>query len=176
MKLKELVEKYGEYEIREFDFEEAFHKLDKDENITAVCIDVLKKKTKSVWNLEKGDHYLLETDTGEVLSCELRYVDTFKKSLAVGNVFLTREDAEKDTERRKVETLLLKHGGRRWFKDGVANWLIVLAKDGLTWFIHNKPIQGVIYFDSEIQAEKAISEIGEERLKKALFEVKRLTF
>ena len=41
------MEKYGDYEIREFDFEEAFHKLDNDDDISGICIDVLKKKPKT---------------------------------------------------------------------------------------------------------------------------------
>jgi kynurenine formamidase len=173
MKLKDLIEKYGDYEIREFDFEEAFEKLDKDENITAVCIDVLKKKPKSVWELEKCDHYLLETDTGEVLSCELRYVDTFKKSLAVGNVFLTQEDAEKDVERRKVEALLLKYGGRRWLKeDGDSFHLVWDNYDFEIYQAYGALPLGTIFFDTKAQIEKAIEEIGADRIKEALFEVR----
>lgn len=157
MKLKDLMEQYGEYTVPD----EWIDKLE-------------KPKPKTVWDLKDGDSHVWVDSFGEVDVDDVKWeeCECDRQARAVGNVFLTEEEAEKDIERRKVEALLLKHGGRRWFKDGVANWLIVIAKDGLTWFIHNKPIQGVIYFDSEIQAEKAISEIGEERLKQALFEVR----
>ena len=157
MKLKELVEQYGEYTVPQ----ELIDKLE-------------KPKPKSVWDLEHGDEYVRITGTGGVSECEVCTKITYDRQRDVGNVFLTKEEAEKDVERRKVETLLLKHGGRRWYKDGVANWLIVLVEeeDRLTWYIDNKPIQGVIYFDTEEQAKKAISEIGTERIKNALFEVR----
>lgn len=175
MKLKDLMEKYGEREIAEFDFEEAFEKLDHDENDGAVLIEVLKKKPKTIWDLEEGDNYILETDTGGIMDCEVRHKEIFEKSREVGNIFLDQYEAEKDIERRKVETLLLKYGGRRWFKSGKENWFISFdCSSGLfkSLYTIREHRTGVIYFDTEEQAEKAINEIGEERIKKALFEVR----
>lgn len=164
MKLKDLLEQYGEYDIV----------LSKREATNEIMIEGRKPKPKTVWDLEKGDRYSLETDTGVVLSCELRYVDTFEKSREVGNIFLTREEAEKDVERRKVETLLIKHGGRRWFNGYNHNFHIGLDEyeEHLKAYILMTPTQGTIYFDTSARAEKAIYEIGEERIKKALFEVR----
>lgn len=174
MKLKELVEKYGEYEIYPDSpkhIENAFKDLDSKDDGT-LCLCVKKPKPKSVWDLKSKDECWTLDETGGLT--HEKYGDGFfnHERREFGNVFLTEEETLKEKERRKVETLLLKFGGRRWFKDGVENWLIVLMEDGLTWFIHNKPIQGVIYFDTEEQAEKAISEIGKQRIKKALFEVR----
>ena len=88
---------------------------------------------------------------------------------------MTEEEAEKDVERRKVETLLLKYGGRRWFKDDTPNYFIRVYENGgwLTsdWTNHS-PIQGTIYFDTEKQAIDAIEEIGEDKIIEALFEVR----
>jgi len=178
MKLKDLIEKYGEYEIREFDFEEAFHRLDNDDDISGICIDVLKKKPtpKSVWDLVYGDKFISINAFGDITENCIWEDTVFDEEMrSAGNVFLTKEEAEKDIERRKVETLLLKYGGRRWIKQNGENWNIELrfANNGL---LKNCAIryliQGTIYFDTEEQAQKAIDEIGEERIKKALFEVR----
>ena len=132
-----------------------------------------KPKPKSVWNLKDGDRYFVLYHDGDMADYKWKGDTSLGACYRdYGNIFLTRDEAEKDVERRKVETLLLKYGGRRWFKDGVENWLIVLMEDRLTWFIYNESIQGVIYFDTEEQAEKAIEEIGKERIKQALFEVR----
>lgn len=166
MKLKELVEKYGEQEVLCW-AERA------DESLEWVNIKLGKPNPKTVWDLEKGDNHYWVDSLGKV---KYNYIweddESDKLSREIGNVFLTSEDAEKDVERRKVEALLLKYGGRRWLKEGTKNWIIALTDDGLNRYIYSKPIQGVIYFDAEEQAKKAISEIGEGRLKKALFEVR----
>lgn len=158
MKLKELVDKYGEYTVPQ----ELIEKLE-------------PPQPKSVWDLKEGDKFTSIDVFGKTIeNCTWEYNLFDVEMRKVGNVFLTRTEAERDIERRKVETLLLKHGGRRWFKDGVANWLIILAEeeDRLIWFIEIKPIQGVIYFDTEEQARKAIDEIGEERIRTALFDIR----
>jgi hypothetical protein len=84
-----------------------------------------------------------------------------------------QEEAEKEVERRKFETLLLKYGGRRWFNEKGDNFYLVREnKDFETYQAYCILPLGTIYFDTEEQAKKAISEIGEERLKRALFEVR----
>ena len=176
MKLKELIEKYGEREIAEFDFEEAFEKLDSSENDGAVLISVLKKKTKpkTVWDLEKGDKYFVVCYSGSTYTCEMRTWgngDYEKAGRETGILFLTKEEAEQDLERRQIETLLLKHGGRRWarkdvnYRFGLQYNMVVICKD-----IY--PLQGAIYFDLEQEAQNAIDEIGADRIKRALFEVR----
>lgn len=176
MKLKDLVEKYGEYEVAPFDYEEAFKKLDNDDTILSVCIDVLKKKSKTVWDLKDGDRYFVVYLTGEI--GDIKFSDCQNDCCVVsnGNAFLAKEEAEQDIERRKVETLLLKYGGRRWFKNHKPNWFIALENEvednPHTYNATSIPKQGAIYFDSEEAVEKAIEEIGEERIKKALFEVR----
>lgn len=165
MKLKDLLEKYGEYEVSETkgDWCDAGH----------ITLEINKPKPNSIWELKNGDWYYCINVKGEVMSDVWREVVYPERE--VGNAFLTKEEAEKDVERRKVETLLLKHGGRRWFNENSENFYIYYDMDidvvdcTNTYDFH---CQGPIYFDSEIQAEKAISEIGEERIKKALFEVR----
>ena len=170
MKLKDLAEKYGEQEVLCW-AERA------DESLEWVNIKLGKPNPKTVWDLGKGDSHVIVDECGKIreygdwLNCLAE-----KNIRDIGNVFLTREEAEKDTERRKVETLLLKHGGRRWFKNHKPNWFIALEYEvednPRTYNATSIPKQGAIYFDTEEQAQKAVKEIGADRIKEALFEVR----
>lgn len=158
MKLKELVEQYGEYTVPQ----ELIEKLE-------------KPKPQSVWELEEGDEYYYINADGYINISTYAEVESEENCVSVGNVFLIYEEAEKDVERRKVETLLLKHGGRRWFKEDTPNYFIRVYENGgwlkSDWTNHS-PIQGTIYFDTEKQAIDAIEEIGEDKIIEALFEVR----
>lgn len=170
MKLKDLIEQYGEYDVEEW-FE-----IGTDGVADEKAIKLKKPKPKTVWDLEDGDQCIYIDAFGKITGgCLWNEVPQDERARDVGNIFLTKEEAEKDVERRKVETLLLKHGGRRWFKEDTPNYFIRTHENGLLltfdWTNHS-PLQGVIYFDTEKQAEKAIEEIGEERIRKALFEVR----
>ena len=165
MKLKELVEKYGEQEVLCW-AERA------DESLEWVNIKLEPPKPKTVWDLQEGDEYFLITTYGTAMR-KFAVGKSDNVYVKNGNVRLTEEEAEQDIERRKVETLLLKHGGRRWFKKDDSNYYMRVNTYGsLIISCTVVGVQGVIYFDTPKQAEKAISEIGEERIKKALFEVR----
>ncbi len=167
MKLKDLMEQYGDYEVSETkgDWYDANH----------VTLELKKPKPKSVWDLKDEDLYYWIDGLGNVRKEHVwRDESADPMARAVGNVFLTREEALRDVERRKVETLLLKHGGRRWYKFSESNYYIRYQREygmnieylSYTWE------QGVIYFDSREELTEAIEEIGEERIRKALFEVR----
>ena len=166
MKLKDLIEQYGEYDVEEW-FE-----IGTDGVADEKGIKLKKPKPKTVWDLKMGDKcYYIDLfgdveDTGG-------YLSPLSEAVDMGIVFLTKEEAEKDVERRKVETLLLKYGGRRWFTGASDNWYL-FSLDNVKACVEytSEPIQGTIYFDSKNEAIKAVSEIGEERIKKVLFEVR----
>lgn len=167
MKLKDLIEQYGEYEVSETkgDWCDANH----------VTLELKKPKPKTVWDLKNDDEYYYINADGYVNLSMYAEIESEENGVSVGNTFLTEEEAEKDVERRKVETLLLKYGGRRWFKEDLLNYYLVLSENSenlaVDWLKHG-PSQGLIYFDLKEQAQKAIEQIGEERIKKALFEVR----
>jgi len=163
MKLKELVEKYGEYDVV----------VSRSITTNEIMINGRKPKPKSVWELEKGDKCYYISLFGDVEDTG-GYLSPLSEAIDTGVVFLTEEDAKKDLERRKVETLLLKHGGRRYFDGHSHNYHIGLDdyEEHLKAYILMTPTQGIIYFDTSERAQKAVSEIGEERIKKALFEVR----
>ena len=177
MKLKDLLEKYGEYEvIDETKFKTWDATLPKErsgsiqiEGREGIQIRLEPPKPKSVWDLE-------ERDTIFTINCDGfieddKWYGCFDDERDNGNVFLTYEEAEKDLERRKTETLLLKHGGHRWAREGV-NYRLGLQYNMVVICKDMYPLQGAIYFDLEQEAQKAIDEIGEDRIKRALFEVR----
>lgn len=140
-------------------------------------IEKIPHKPKSVWDLQKGDEYYYIDYYGEIYStfddCE-EDVDIIK----CGNAFLTEKEARFEVERRKCEAILLKYGtrdlmsfGDKYTKkyyiqyDYDVNEIIILKHYSLG-------IQGVINFKTEELAQKAIEEVGKDRLKKYIFNVK----
>ena len=127
---------------------------------------------KTIWDLKKDDTYYLIDSDGEVLDKTWDnnlYIDDNCRE--IGNVVLTKEEAEYELERRKIETEMLRLGGRRKFKKGENNWFIYY-NDGLNVTVFNDSIaQGAIYFDLEDEAYNAIKKIGEDRINKYLFGV-----
>ena len=159
MKFKDLMEQYGEYTVPQD------------------LIEMLEKPNpKTVWDLERGDRHCWVDITGAICTdVKWRDDEEDKLSRAMGYVFLTEEEANREVERRKVEALLLKYGGRRWFKAGKENWFIAFNRsEGLfkSFYTIKDQRQGTIYFDTEEQAQKAIEQIGEGKIIKTLFEVR----
>ena len=140
-------------------------------------IEKIPKKPKTVWDLKEEDMYYFINCYGEIDStfydCE-EDVDIIE----CGNAFLTREEAEHEVERRKCEVILLKYGTRDLMSLGhdSTNKYSIIYNNYRTsidivyeQFVQN---QGTIYFESKELAHKAIEEVGEDRLKKYVFNVK----
>ena len=157
IKLSEIESKYGDYLVDEDKLKEL----------------LVKPKPKTVWDLMKGDRYYFIETNGGVYSCYwLADVNDLCR-IEFGNVFLTKEEAEFELERRKCEAIMLKYG-RRTFKNGKHNYFIVIFDKRMiieSAFNLHIYYQGTIYFDTEELTQKAIDEIGEERLKKYIFRV-----
>lgn len=159
IKLNEIQAKYGECLVDEDKLKEL----------------LVKPKPKTVWDLKYGDGYWYISTVNNI-----KY-DTWTKKvwdLAMresGDIFLTKEEAKVELERRKCEAIMLKYG-RRTFKYGKHNYFIVIFDERMiieSAFNLNIYYQGTIYFDTEELAQKAIDEIGEERLKKYIFRVEK---
>lgn len=142
-------------------------------------IEKISKKPKTVWDLKIGDEYYYIDMCGDVDITAFRngtYL-TDEKIIKIGNAFLTREEAEHEVERIKCEAILLKYGTRN---------MMSLRHNGEKYFIYFNHVrsvieigsccktcdQGTIYFESKELAQKSIEEVGEERLKKYVFNVK----
>ena len=134
---------------------------------------------KSVWSLQDGDtYYAINTFNGKI------YKDTFcdngfylGKKRELCDLFLTKEEAESEAERRKIEAKMISLGGTRKINELNSdvvytiqmhfklNYVYVRSFD-----INQAPI-GVIFFNYRKQAIKALETIGESKIKKYFFGV-----
>ena len=164
MKLKDLMEKYGDYDVI------VSRRIATDE----IVIEGIKPQPKTVWDLKGGDGYFVLYHDGDIAEYKWTGDTGFGACYRdYGNIFLTEEEALKDVERRKVETLMLKHGGRRRYKRFGENFGF-LIDDVDRFGIHSlNQIQGTIYFDTYSDAKTALDSIGTDRIKRALFEVEK---
>ena len=159
IKLNEIQAKYGECLVDEDKLKEL----------------LVKPKPKTVWDLEKEDIYYFINPNGGVYSCRWVADEQDLSRREIGNAFLTYDEAKFDLERRKCEAIMLKYG-RRTFKYGDNNYSIRLNNANKQIKFENWRViqhQECISFDSEELAQKAINEIGEERLKKYVFRVEK---
>ena len=129
---------------------------------------------KSVWDLKEGDTYYSIYGNGNVSSEKKWFDDEYENNYReIGNVFLTREEAEFEVERRRIETKMLRLGGRRKFNRGKDNYFIMYTRIEAFGYVNYQSMheQGVIYFDSELDAINAVKTIGKDRIKKYIFGV-----
>ena len=149
-----------------------------DDYLDEIHEDLLEpyiEKPKSVWDLKEGDTYYSIYGNGNVSSEKKWFDDDYENNYReIGNVFLTREEAEFEVERRRIETKMIRLGGKRKPEQGKANWFFEYRPSSggieILWSSYETD-QGVIYFDSEEKAKKALETIGEERFKKYIFGV-----
>lgn len=163
IKLEEIAEKYKGYEVDENKLKEF----------------LVEPKPKSVWDLKVGDKYYFIDDAQGIIESTWvnETIDINRRN--IGNCFLTRKDAEFEVMRRKVENILLKYG-RRGFKKGKINHYITYIYDSCNGiyiqlsydFSSTNQGQGIIYFDTFEQCQRAIIAAGEDNIKKYIFGVK----
>lgn len=129
------------------------------------------EKHKSVWDLKEGDECFFITSAGNILAGNILDWYWDEKSVEIGNCFLTKEESEFEVERRKIETEMLRLGGRRKFNRGKDNYFIMYTRiEGLDYVNYQSMHeQGVIYFDSELDAINAVKTIGKDKIKKYIF-------
>ena len=152
MKLKELLNKYGEYEIKD---------VAKIESLLE------KPKPKTVWDLKDNDKYFYIEHDGTVYediwcsSCE----DIFGRNQ--GHYFLTKEDAEYESKRREVYTIVKKHSydfsREEWENRDIAKWLAYYCYgDGEFIYSYDSISRtSQLYFKSKEDVKAAIEEVGE---------------
>lgn len=131
-----------------------------------------EQKPKSIWDLKKEDgedYYRLYSD-GDIEQVVF-YTDYDKQARDIGNAFLTKEEAEFEKERRKIEVIMRKYS--RPFKSGEFNYMVKYDTENNMVFTSVARFHdlGVPVFASSEVAQKAIYEIGEDRLKKYWFGV-----
>lgn len=129
-----------------------------------------ENKPKTVWDIEKGDVYYT-VHPKDIVCYEFNGMDFDIEARENGNMFLTREEAQFEVERRKIEAIMRKYS--RPFEEEKNNYFIYYdhcVKVILTSCWRNYDF-GVYYFKTKEIAQKVIDEVGEERLKKYWFKV-----
>lgn len=161
MRLNELMKKYGEYEVKEG------------------FMDLLEKpKPKSVWDLEEGDTYYYIDVYGDISDGRIGNDSSEDEIFAIGNVFLTEEDAEFAVERLKVIAELKKYAKEfsdgEWKDNKTQKYYIVYrySDDYIRSILTYTSKDSVLYFESPEKIQEAIDAVGEERIKKYYFVVK----
>ena len=161
MKLNELMEKYGEYEVKEG------------------FMDLLEKpKPKSVWDLEEGDTYYYIDVYGDISDGRIGNDSSEDEIFAIGNVFLTEEYAEFARERLKVIAELKKYAkefsDEEWSNDFYVKHYIAYeySRKEIVFLSTVTTSRGNIYFCEKEKAKEAVDAVGEERIKKYYFGVK----
>jgi hypothetical protein len=162
--LKDIIENYSE-ELKHLPSSEI-------ENLQALLEDI-KDKPKSIWDLDIAggkEYYVLWTDGHIDANDFISHLDEKKRDM--GNAFLTREEAEFELERRKIEAIMKKHS--RPFKYEEDNYhLKYFCRSGSICILNSWEFNdGLLYFESKEIARKVIDEIGIDRLKKYWFRVK----
>lgn len=157
IKVEEIVEKYKGYEVDEEKLKEF----------------LVPPKPKTIWDLKiKDDYWCISDYDGNVRSTwDNCTIDNYRRS--TGNCFLTEKEAKFEVERRKVEAILLKYGGRR-FKNSERNYYLYYDhEDNLIRknMVDTCQSQGIIFFDDDKVIDQAIKEAGEDNIKKYIFGV-----
>lgn len=161
IKLKDIAEKYGEYELDE-------------DKLKEILIE-----PKTVWDIEENDYYYFLDSRGCIGADTWGNYDEDYERAGIANIFLTREDAKFERERLKIEAEILKYGGTRDimslndsdFKKFYIKYDHKLDNlcIGINYSLNH---QGTIYFKTCEAAKNAINAIGEDRIKKYIFNVK----
>ena len=120
----------------------------------------------------EDDKYWYVDDEGDVFGTFYNNHDIDRYHQEIGNIFQTKEQAEFAVGKLKIEADLRKFG--RPYKANEENYCIELCspyKSISVYAYAQFQIQGVIYFESLEKAQQAVSTVGEERIKKYIFEV-----
>ena len=151
---------------------EAFKK-ELNEEVKQMITEANQGQVKSIWDLKIADRETYYRIYGDGDIDKLFFSsDNDEQARDIGNAFLTREEADFELERRKIEAIMRKYS--RPFEDGKTNYFLVCNRGGKTtgidyyWSIDC----GVPYFESEEIAQKVIDEIGEDKLIKHWFRIK----
>lgn len=162
--LKDIIENYSE-ELKYLSSSEIG-------NFQALLEDI-RNRPKNIWDitLEYPETYYVLNNDGSI---ENGIFDSLSDESAriVNSAFLTREEAEFELERRKIEAIMRKYSSS--FVEGEGNYCIYYDYDynDIEVGTHYKTNYRIPYFESGKVAQKVIDEIGEDRLIRYWFGIK----
>ena len=131
-----------------------------------------EQKPKTIWDLKIGDYekyYCIDSDGTIVQHMFDESFDEVNRDR--GNAFLTREEAEFELERRRIEAIMKKYS--KPFENGGDNYFLYFYNcTSIRGSFNSTFNYGLPCFASEEIALKVVEEIGEDRLKKYWFGVR----
>ncbi|MGP1402523.1 MAG: hypothetical protein ACTTKY_00045 [Catonella sp.] len=161
--LKDIIENYSE-ELKYLPSSEIG-------NFQALLEDI-RNRPKNIWDitLEYPETYYVLNNDGSIENGVFNSLSD-ENARIVNSAFLTREEAEFELERRKIESIMRKYS--RPFKNGGDNYFLYLYNcTSIRGGFNSTFNYGLPCFESEEIAQKVIDEIDEDRLKKYWFGVK----
>ena len=153
------------------ELEEYLNKKEKEFKSFKESIGTYKEETEE-WKLNMGEKYYTIDDFGNISWWVCDNDGAVIGAIEIGNAFKTREEAEFELEKRKVIRELKKYSCR--FKKGFEQYGITYNYDKSEvsfGYLNNVCDYATICYESQETVQKAIKEVGEERIKKYLFGV-----
>jgi hypothetical protein len=140
-----------------------------------------EEKAKTIWDLKMGETYYHIAGDGEVYQAIAMIRDgecMFEKRKNAGNVFLTKEEAKIELQKREVESLLQNYGGVPFRKLSHKEYnhgyeiLLGFNDDVEKYYLFSDVIGNETHaedtipfaFESEMELYDAIENIGEDKL------------
>lgn len=128
------------------------------------------ERPKTIWDLkiEDGETYYNIRPDGYIGTQHFNSIyDCATRDM--GNALLTKEEAEFEVERRKIETIIRKYSSP--FVDGKTRYFPIYnhESEAIEFDYHCRLDCAIPCFESKEVAQKVIDEIGEDRLKKYWF-------
>lgn len=117
------------------------------------------------------DYWYVSTDSYRVFKTSWGPTHVHENRLNVGNMYKTKEEAEFQLEKMNVLGELKKFSCK--FRKDKPNYYIYLDynTDELVTLLSDNRVRISVYFESNTKAKEAIESVGEDRIKKHLFDV-----
>jgi len=116
-----------------------------------------------------GDRYWTVSSTGRVVADKWANTVIGQDRLAIGNIFRTETDAQRETDARMVLAELRRQPGRKVFVYGESNWGVSVQGDSVTTTRHmiTNGCWQSIGFSAEQHVFAAIEAVGEDNIRAA---------
>lgn len=131
-------------------------------------IEKIPQKPKSVYDLKEGDGYFVLCEEGCIQNFIWTDVNYGICAREQGNTALTEEELVFKREKRKIETELLRLGGREEYILSKENYMFYrdLIDGGIAYECDRCCQRAGIYFDTLEDCKNAVGKIGKERIKR----------
>jgi len=138
---------------------------------------IIEKPESKVWKPKYGDSYFVSGVSGDIYETLWKDDCWDAKRYEIGNVYKTRKEAEFVVEKRMViaelERLALEDEVD-WSNRECKYYMFFNHNNGGMEYTSNSKYQsqGGIYFNTQKGMQQAIEKVGEDRIKKYLFNIK----